>query len=201
MHPRLGDGDLEGRALLTMRAMTSRILIVPGVHDSGPGHWQSWLESVVPDTHRVRQRDWERPHLPTWAATLQRDIYRQRGPVWIIAHSFGCLATVAAGLSDGEQILGALLVAPADPTRFGRTAALIDGRLSFPSVVIASSSDPWVSADAAERWAGVWGSQYRAIGDAGHINVASGFGPWPEVLDHFAMLQGLGQPVCRIGIA
>ncbi|MCM8624372.1 alpha/beta hydrolase [Accumulibacter sp.] len=181
--------------------MTGRILIVPGLHDSGPGHWQSWLESVLPETHKVRQSDWERPHLPTWAGALLRDIDRQSGPVWILAHSFGCLATVAAGLSDGERILGALLVAPADPARFGSAASLIDGRLSFPSLLIASTSDPWLSADAAQRWARVWGSQYRTIGAAGHINVASGFGPWPEVLDHFASLQKIGQRACRIRIA
>lgn len=41
----------------------------------------------------------------------------------------------------------------------------------------------------AESWAGIWGSHYRNIGDAGHINVESGYGPWPEVLGFFQELR------------
>ena len=81
--------------------------------------------------------------------------------------------------------------APADPRRFDEPAALLDERLPCPSLVVASSNDPWVATATAEHWAGQWGSAYLNIGPAGHINVDSGHGPWPQGLRLFAQLQGL----------
>ena len=43
--------------------MQHTTLIVPGLNDSGPGHWQSWMESQLPDARRVRQIDWGEPVL------------------------------------------------------------------------------------------------------------------------------------------
>ena len=39
------------------------VLIVPGYHGSGPDHWQSWLETQVPEARRVSGIDWEQPVL------------------------------------------------------------------------------------------------------------------------------------------
>jgi len=164
-------------------------LIVPGLHDSGPTHWQSWFATQLPDSHRVEQANWETTCLSDWAARVREEIDGTGENLWIVAHSFGCLATVTAGLVRPEKILGALLVAPADPQRFGEPTALLEERLPFPSLVVVSSNDPWVKAHAAEYWADQWGSQYLNIGQAGHINVDSGHGPWPEGLRLFEQLQ------------
>ena len=83
----------------------------------------------------------------------------------------------------------ALLVAPADPDRFGEPVVLLEEKLAFPSLVVASSNDPWVKGDVAQYWAGQWGSDYRNIGAAGHINVDSGHGPWPQGLGFFTQLR------------
>jgi predicted alpha/beta hydrolase family esterase len=168
------------------------ILIVPGLRNSGPSHWQTWFENTLTNTRRVEQADWERPYLSEWAARVCEAIDAQREPVWIVAHSFGCLAAVSAGFVCASRVRAALLVAPADPDRFEVTAALAAEQLSFPSLVVASNNDPWVRRSVAEYWAGVWGSSYRNIGDAGHINIDSGYGPWPEGLGFF---QGLRQEV------
>ncbi len=167
----------------------AKILIVPGLRNSGPTHWQSWFEEQLPDTHRVEQADWERTCLSDWAARVREEIDAIAEPVWIVAHSFGCLASVTAGFERAGQILGALLVAPADPNRFGEPVALLEEKLAFPSLVVASSNDPWVKGDVAQYWAGQWGSDYRNIGAAGHINVDSGHGPWPQGLGFFAQLR------------
>lgn len=167
----------------------SRILIVPGLRNSGPTHWQTWFEQQLPGTRRVEQDDWEHPRLTEWAARVVDAIDASPDPVWIVAHSFGCLASVTAGFSRPERIRGALLVAPADPARFGEPAARLEHQLAFPSLVVASGNDPWVHADAAERWAGHWGSAYLNIGLAGHINVDSGHGPWPQGLALFDQLR------------
>jgi hypothetical protein len=53
-------------------------------------------------------------------------------------------------------------------------------RLPFPSAVVASSDDPFVSIKRAHAFASAWGAAMIEIGARGHINVDAGFGPWPE---------------------
>jgi len=168
----------------------AKTLIVPGLRNSGPTHWQTWFEQQLPDTHRVEQADWERTCLADWATRVREEIDAIGESLWIVAHSFGCLATVSAAVERPDRILGALLVAPADPRRFDAPAASLSEKLRFPSLVVASSNDPWVQASAAEFWASRWGSGYLNIGEAGHINVDSGHGPWPEGLALFQQLRG-----------
>ena len=50
-----------------------------------------------------------------------------------------------------------------------------------PSEVLASTNDPWLSVDKAYQLAEAWGSEIHVLGAVGHINVESGFGPWPEI--------------------
>ena len=167
----------------------AEILIVPGLRNSGPTHWQSWFEEQLPNTRRVEQTDWEKTCLSDWATQVRDAIDAASEPVWIVAHSFGCLASVTAAFVRPEKILGALLVAPADPHRFGEPTVLLEEHLAFPSVVIASSNDPWVKDRIAQQWAGIWGSDFLNVGAAGHINVDSGHGPWPQGLQFFRQLQ------------
>ena len=51
--------------------------------------------------------------------------------------------------------------------------------LPFPSTVVASRNDAYVSLDQARRYADAWGSTEVDIGTTGHINSASGLGAWP----------------------
>jgi predicted alpha/beta hydrolase family esterase len=53
-------------------------------------------------------------------------------------------------------------------------------KLPFPSIVVASTNDEFVSIERARAFAQAWGSRFVEIGDAGHINGDSGFGEWPE---------------------
>lgn len=160
----------------------STTLIVPGLRSSGPTHWQTWLERRVAGSIRVVQSNWNDAHLPDWSARVRREIARAQGPVFIAAHSFGALAAVQAGSDHAERISGALLVAPADPELFGVAEFLPANQLAFPTIVVASTNDPWMSLETAERWARVWGADFISLGAAGHINAEAGFGPWPEAL-------------------
>lgn len=157
-------------------------LIIPGLSSSGPTHWQTWLEAHLPSSIRVIQRDWHTPDLPEWASRVRRDISRQPGRIYIVAHSFGVLAGVQAAHDFRERIAGALLVAPADPGKFGVEDLIPDRHLEFPAVVVASTNDPWMSLDRAAHFADLWGADLVNLGEAGHINADSGFGPWPEGL-------------------
>lgn len=85
-----------------------KVIIVPGLGNSGPTHWQTWFQGRLANTRRVWQADWQHPVLPEWA--------------WRVG---------------AEQ----------------------------------------------------WGSGFRDIGSAGHINVDSGHGPWLQGLAFFEQLR------------
>ena len=53
-------------------------------------------------------------------------------------------------------------------------------RLSFPAIVVASRTDPYLAWDRAVAFAEGWGARLQDAGDAGHINTDAGFGPWPD---------------------
>lgn len=165
-------------------------LIIPGLYSSGPGHWQTWFEEQLPGTLRVIQSDWKKPDLAEWSRRVRRDISRNPGRHIIVAHSFGVLAGIHAASGLADRIDGALLVAPADPDKFGIAASLPQQPLPFPAVVVASSNDPWMDLWTAAGWADRWCADFVNLGDAGHINAESGFGAWPEGL---AMLDRLRQ--------
>lgn len=167
----------------------STILIVPGLHGSGPEHWQTWFEQKLSGCVRVTQSDWDEAHLPRWAGTVRHALAQAKGQVWIVAHSFGCLASVHAAWDYRDKVAGAMLVAPADPEKFKVEPMLPDDHLPFPSVVVASSNDPWMRLTRAAWWADRWGSRFINLGAAGHINVDAGFGPWHDGLDIFDELR------------
>lgn len=164
-------------------------LIIPGLHSSGADHWQSWFEERIPGAQRVIQRDWSQANLPDWASRVRRAIDRTPGRLWLVAHSFGALAAVQAAADHDDRVAGAMLVAPADPETFGVEDYLPSHRLSFPTVVVASTTDSWITLKVAARWADAWGSDFVNLGDAGHINAQAGFGPWPEGLAILERLQ------------
>ncbi len=194
--------------------MISTTLIVPGLRGSGPDHWQTWFEHRIGNAVRVEQSNWCEPVLEVWAGNVRRAIDRAKGPIWMVGHSFGCLAAMTAVLDRGDRIAGALLVAPADPDRFtpnglrdnneSTTFApsilrlLPDRQVGFPSVLIASQNDPWLGLMSAAYLADRWGSRLLNIGNAGHINVDSGHGPWPQGLAIFRELQ-VGQGALPLG--
>ncbi|GAA0833863.1 RBBP9/YdeN family alpha/beta hydrolase [Cupriavidus pauculus] len=160
-----------------------QILTVPGLHGSGPAHWQSRWEALYPDWQRIEQHDWGRPSLPLWAERVSEGVSRaqrvaSRGAV-LVAHSFGCLATLRQASLDPVGIAGALLVAPADPDKFGVGTLLPTWRLPFPTIVVASTNDPWMSQRTAFSWGTLWGSELVDAGPRGHINADSDLDDWP----------------------
>lgn len=158
-----------------------RLLVVPGLHSSGPAHWQTWLEAHFRSAVRVEQGDWECADLDRWADRIAATVARHPGAHWVaVAHSFGCLALTHFLAQGGRGVHAALLVAPADPEKFSVAQRLPQTRLRIPSVLVGSESDPWMQIDHARQWAQRWGSQFINLGDVGHINVDSGFGPLPQ---------------------
>ncbi|MBI4190694.1 MAG: alpha/beta hydrolase [Betaproteobacteria bacterium] len=54
--------------------MTETVLIVPGLRNSGPVHWQSLWQLKHAEYVRVIQLDWGVPSLDDWTAALDRAI-------------------------------------------------------------------------------------------------------------------------------
>jgi predicted alpha/beta hydrolase family esterase len=166
---------------------TPGYLIVPGFGGSGPGHWQShWERDLGPGATRIEPRSWDHPDLADWLLAISRAV---RPGAIIVAHSIGCLAAAAwltrhagAGVTDG--VAAAFLVAPADEhaAAFPAEAAsfsTVRRRLPVPSVVIGSSDDPYCPAATLHGLAAAWQAPAIEVGPAGHLNTASGHGPWP----------------------
>ncbi|MBC8057056.1 MAG: alpha/beta hydrolase [Rhizobiales bacterium] len=159
-----------------------RLLVIPGLNDSGPAHWQSWLQSHFSRRAvRVEQENWVNADLARWSRRIGMTMARHPRARWVaVAHSFGSLALLHHLAQGGEGVYSALLVAPADPAKFGVADQLPQARLAIPSTLIASETDPWMTFESASGWARAWGSQLINLGDAGHINTEAGFGPLPQ---------------------
>ena len=132
-----------------------RLLIVPGLNDSGPTHWQSWLQARNPGALRVQQRDWREPALDVWADQVSATLDAAgEGPCLAVAHSFGCLALVRhLQRQPHSPVRAALLVAPADPQKLGLSDELPHTLLPVDSSWVASSNDPWMSLASSRTWA------------------------------------------------
>lgn len=164
--------------------MTS-ILILPGVGNSGPDHWQTRWQQSNPAYQRVEQEDWDHPVCWEWMQNLEAAVAATGPDTVLVAHSLGCLLAVHWAAQSKLRAAAALLVALPDPDGpfFPRE---IQGfspvpmrALPFPSIIVASSNDPYGSRAHAYARARIWGSNVVEIGAAGHINADSGLGDWP----------------------
>lgn len=197
-----------------------RLLIVPGLHGSSSDHWQTRLEREHPTAVRVSVADWSHPDLDAWADAIGQSLSRAIGPAaeapagnsvspllrwrrqhdtparpavaWLaVAHSFGCLALAHYLLRGSLGIEAALMVAPANPDRFGLPTGLLDRPLPRDTTLVFSRNDPWMSEPDARHLGRRWGSELVDAGLAGHINPASGHGSFPLARTWVAQQQHL----------
>ena len=122
-------------------------------------------------------------------------------PVVLVAHSLGVAAAIHAAPHLGNKVAGAFLVAPPDvanpdiqPEHLKTFGPYPREPLPFPSVVVASRNDPFGTYEHAGDMAGAWGSTLLDAGEAGHINMDSGHGPWPEGTMVFAQFLSRLKP-------
>ncbi len=164
-------------------------LFFPGLNGSEHAHWQSQWQRHLPDAYLVPQSDWARPDLEDWLGNAVAAIHAHPHAI-LIGHSLGAIliAHLAARYPD-LPVAGALLVAPADiegdhpATCDLQSFALMPMEpFDFRSIVVASTNDPFMNFDRARVLANIWEAAFVDLGAAGHINLAGGYGPWPEGL-------------------
>jgi predicted alpha/beta hydrolase family esterase len=169
------------------------ILIVPGLRDHVPEHWQTLLEQRLPNTRSVPRMDHDKLSCAAWVAALDRSVAAIEGPLILVAHSAGVMITVHWARRHRRPIKGALLATPPDfesplPAGYPTMDTLRENGwlptprdpLPFPSIVAASTNDPLGAYARVAELAGAWGSRLVNVGAAGHLNPAAGYGAWPR---------------------
>ncbi|GBU17530.1 MULTISPECIES: alpha/beta hydrolase [Methylobacterium] len=177
-----------------MKTADCDILVIPGLRGSEEEHWQARWASRLATARIVEQDDWHSPAPGPWCGRIVEAVAAATRPVVLIAHSLGVVASVEAAPRFAPGVVrGALFVAFPDveetpnlPESVRAFAPVPRDPLSFPSLTVASRNDPYCSYERAEDFAHAWGSLIVDAGEAGHINVASGHGPWPEGLMRLA---------------
>jgi uncharacterized protein len=165
-------------------------LVLPGLGNSGTDHWQSFWCLAFRNATRVLQDDWEHPELAPWSGNLDAAIANGSRPAALICHSLSCaLAAHWAARGRAGRIKAALLVAPSDVDSPQHTPDVVRGfapmplkPFPVPSLVVASTDDPFVSPGRAQAFAKAWGSDYCELPELGHINATSQLGFWPQGL-------------------
>ena len=164
--------------------------MVPGIGGSAVEHWQSiWEPELGAD--RMLPSSWDEPEESDWFAALEA---RQSPDTIIVAHSLGCLAVTAWLVrAQPSWVVGAFLVSPPDrqgavfPRAASSFTAVLEP-LPVPSMVVASSNDPFAAEADGRAMAEAWGARYVGAGAFGHLNGASGLGQWDQgraLLEHF----------------
>jgi serine hydrolase len=177
-----------------------RFLILHGWQGSGPEHWQTWLAGRLRGAGHLVQY----PQLPEcdtpcpdrWGIALRSELGRlaaRPDERVVVAHSLGCVLWLreAQAIAPSRRVDRAVLVAPPCPgsavpelARFypADTDRAAVARAARRTRLVCSDDDPYCPGDGAARH---WGRPLDLAVDllpgAGHINVESGYGPWPQM--------------------
>ena len=184
---------------------SAQVLIVPGLRDHVPEHWQTLLEQRLPNAVSVPRMESGKLSCAAWVAKLDESLAQLGGPPILVAHSAGVMIVAHWAQKHRRPIRGALLAAPPDfesplPEGYPTQETLRQNgwlptpraRLPFPSIVAASTNDPLARFTRTIGLARAWGSKLVRLGNVGHMNPASGFGPWH---DAHTFIRQLTRPV------
>ncbi len=177
--------------------MSVRVLSLPGWNGSGPAHWQTLWERLDARIMRVEQADWEQPSLELWRAQVLGALSRSDEPTVLVGHSLGSvLVSHVASAPEARGVVGALLVVPPDldslsdlPESVRAFGPVPLARLPFPSTLVISEDDPYLTVARAQTFAAAWGSSVTNVGARGHVNSASNLGTWPAGFELLRQLR------------
>lgn len=200
-----------------MRLQDVTVVIVPGLRDHVPGHWQNLLAMRLPRVRCVPPLGRTQLDCESRVAALEAELAAIEGPVILVAHSAGVVTVAHWAMRGTRPIMGALLAAPADmeramPEGYPNIVELADNGwlpvprrcLPFPSIVAASTNDPLAQFDRVAQLASDWGSRLVNVGAVGHLNPASGHGQWLQaevLIDQLLTLCSMPEGKAARGMA
>lgn len=167
-----------------------KVLILHGWHGSDAPHWQAWLaQELVLENCIVafpQLSDKMCPDRQTWVQEALA-AFEELRPDVVVAHSLGNVLWFHLCDHLGGSVRKLLLCAP--PRDLG---AILEVKTFFPSplpddlhaakvLMVVSDDDPYRSVEESGELAEALGVPLKVLNGAGHINTASGFGPWPWV--------------------
>ncbi|MBO9533451.1 MAG: alpha/beta hydrolase [Solirubrobacteraceae bacterium] len=191
----------------------ARFVLLHGFGGVGPDHWLVWLSTELRVRgHVARLRKLPAPSAPrldAWQRALDERLTRMGsldravleengdpdGDLVVVAHSLGTRLWLAHATREHAAPVIADRVALVVPPRLPKSA----DREAFPDVdvaaarpelaarhtrVVLSTTDHWwPGLGAREAIAEPLGLPVDVIGEAGHVEPADGYGPWPAMLD------------------
>ena len=180
---------------------TLPVLLLHGWQGSEPEHWQSWLATqlheVDRELHYPQLPDPDKPDLGAWLDALRGSLTALPGDGFdVVAHSLGAVLWLhhIAGPSAGDSPRAArvALIAPPSPhTAIAEIASFFPPPLDVDvvrhsaggTVLVAGDDDPYTPEGINTAYAVPLKIATTVLPGGGHVNVASGYGPWPAVLD------------------
>jgi predicted alpha/beta hydrolase family esterase len=192
--------------------LKSTVLFVPGLGDQVPDHWQTQLAAEISGSRTLPAPGPDQLDCAAWIEALDSAVGDIDGPIVLAAHGAGCLMVAHWAQWNRREIQGALFATPPDierPLPWGYPTVreleasgwlpLPREPLPFRTIVAASFNDPLAQLDRAADLAMDWGGRLVLLGDVGHLNPASGFGPWRAAATFLTALDGLPHTVRPLG--
>jgi predicted alpha/beta hydrolase family esterase len=175
-----------------MRTAEAEILCVPGPGAPDPDHWMRRWQSRLASATLIEPGE-AAPALADWIAAIAGRVEAAERPIVFVAHGLGVHALAhAAQQMDFSRARGGFLVNPPAPAGLaalsghgGEFARAPRAPLPFPSLLVASRDNPHGTFEDMRDLGLDWGSHVIDAGAVGHIDAASGHGPWPEGLMRF----------------
>ena len=168
------------------------ILILHGWQGSGPQHWQVWLTKELKNKSinvlMPELPDMHHPHLSKWLETVYR-LFKQHEIKAVVCHSLACVFWTHFCKKYPEiHVNRTLLVAP-----ISFNVVIPEVKSFFPvhitysdylnsadsHLLVLSNNDPYCSIKDAKYIESMLNIPTLWLEKSGHINIASGFGPWP----------------------
>ncbi|RYL89790.1 alpha/beta fold hydrolase [Sporolactobacillus sp. THM7-4] len=177
--------------------MTS-FLILHGLGGSGEGHWQRWLYNELKKRNKSvffpQFSGQDRPVKEIWLEQLNHVIgsIPETDPLVVVTHSLGCILWIHyAAQAARRRVKRAILVSP--PSQY---LSISEIRNFFPlpetkdslataadkTMFVMSANDPYLPQQAVSQYF-EYGVPCVILPGMGHINVESGWGPWPWILE------------------
>lgn len=167
------------------------VLLIPGMRDETPGHWQTLLAGELQNAVSLPALGRANIDLAARMDQIEQAVQAIAAPVIVVAHSGGAIATAHWAQRTRALIHGALLATPPlfEDSLGPEFPALVEferegwtpvprARLPFRTIVAASRNDPLGAYLGVCELAQTWGARVFDLGASGHLNPASGFGPW-----------------------